>query len=106
MFCFVFFAKYSEQPTPPPYFPPSYTVPTLKFFSHCKLFSMFLPLRIVSALKETTVIAKPCITKQWYLSAQYNLGFHEDTCLIHDCFSLSQATLASPSLLSTLRHIA
>lgn len=30
------------------------------FPPRCKFFSMFLPLRIVSTLKETTLIAKPC----------------------------------------------
>lgn len=77
---FSFFHEAQWAAHSPWYFPPSYTVLTLSFFSHCKLFSMFLPLRIVSTLRKTTVIAKPCITKQWYLGAQYNLGFHEDSC--------------------------
>ena len=52
--------------------------PTPSLHSSEELFSMFLPLRVVSALKETTVIAKPCTTKQ---SVQFNLGFHKDSFL-------------------------
>lgn len=54
-----FFSKNSERPTPPGVFTilrHDYSV----FPPRCKLFSMFLPLRIVSTLKETTPIAEPC----------------------------------------------
>lgn len=54
-----FFSKNSEQPTPPGIFTildHDFSV----FPPRCKLFSIFLPLRIVSTLKETTLIAKPC----------------------------------------------
>lgn len=39
-----------------------------------KLFSMFLPLRVVSALEETTAIAKPYITI-CFLSIEANVAF-------------------------------
>lgn len=54
-----FFSKNSEQPTPlvlSPLLHHDYSC----FPPRYKLFSMFLPLRIVPTLKETTLIAKPC----------------------------------------------
>lgn len=60
-FLFFFFDRRTvSSPLPLVFFPllhHDYSVPPP---STHKLFSMFLPLRIVSTLKETTLIAKPC----------------------------------------------
>lgn len=65
-----------------------------------KLFSMFLPLRVVSALEETTAIAKLYITI-CFLSIKANVAFC-DSCFntfpFFCPFFSPQPTLLSPSL--------
>lgn len=65
----MFYLLFPQHPPRFYFFPPKSTsspLPTVSgpsnsaFLPRCKLFSMFLPLRIVSTPKETTPIAKPC----------------------------------------------